>query len=109
MRSLDKFNTANMESGVSRSIKPSLVCSNWAAADNFRAVFFRCFRLKPGMDASTSCIVDALGVAGGTGEWQPRDDALTTSLGIGAMGWPEAIVVFFLRLFACWRNACLIT
>jgi len=51
-----------IESGVSRSIQPSLVCSSCAAVDNFLVERFLGFMLNPGIDASTSRIVAGLGL-----------------------------------------------
>jgi len=51
-----------IESGVSRSIQPSFVCSSCAAVDNFLVERFLGFILNPGIDASTSRIVAGLGL-----------------------------------------------
>lgn len=48
-----------IESGVSRSMQPSRVWAICAAVDIFLVVRRRGLRLKPGMEASTSRIVDA--------------------------------------------------
>lgn len=48
-----------MESGVSKSMRPSRVCSICAAVDIFLLPRRRVFILNPGIDASTSRIVDA--------------------------------------------------
>lgn len=55
-----KLKLTNIESGVSKSMQPSRVCSIWAAVDIFLLVRRRgLVLLKPGIDASTSRIVDA--------------------------------------------------
>lgn len=53
-----KFVLTRMESGVSRSMHPSRVCSIWAAVDIFLLPRRRLMS-KPGIEASTSRIVDA--------------------------------------------------
>lgn len=54
-----KFVDAKIESGVSKSILPSLVCSICAAVDIFFDDRRRGLILNPGMDAKTSRIVEA--------------------------------------------------
>ena len=49
-----------IESGVSKSMHPSFVCSNWAAADNFLFERFLGLMLNPGIDDNTSNIVGGL-------------------------------------------------
>lgn len=54
-----KFVLTNIESGVSKSMHPSRVCSICAAVDIFLLVRRLGLMLNPGIDASTSRIVDA--------------------------------------------------
>lgn len=54
-----RFVLTRIESGVSKSIQPSLVCSICAAVDIFLFDRRRGFTLNPGIDAKTSRIVDA--------------------------------------------------
>lgn len=64
-RFVRKFVT-KIESGVSRSMHPSRICSTCAAVDIFLLLRRWGFILKPGIDANTSRIVDAGVVIGVT-------------------------------------------
>lgn len=69
--------STRMESGVSRSMQPSRVCSSCAAVDIFLFVLRFGFTLKSGMEASTSRIRVVFCAAVGTDDDADEDAALS--------------------------------